>query len=64
MCHRFGERIPKKMRLQVQEEAIIDGARSWKMREAVGSSRGCSLEISETIKDTSFSQDGEEVRVR
>jgi len=26
-------------------------------------STGCSLEISETIKDTSFSEDGGEVRV-
>lgn len=33
------------------------------MSAAEGSSTGCSLEISETIKDTSFSEDGEEAKV-
>lgn len=35
----LGKDSQENERLQVQEEEIIDGARSWKMREAVGQHR-------------------------
>lgn len=42
---------------------IVDGAKSWKMWEEEVSSTWYFLEISATIKGTSFSEDGKEVRV-
>lgn len=62
MFYRFGEGFTRKRKTASSRggnnrwSKVMENERQW-------ASTGCSLEISETIKDTSFSEDGGEVRV-